>query len=181
MATRSLRDCRLPRPRRQTGASGSALTPSSRTASGRRRSHLPGGLLLHLQALRPNLAPLLRTARSDSEGTRRHSSRRTPPPIRLRTHDEYQRLATALNETFQLLGPHLYLEDNEAEAEPAGSDQVDTRHRWICGQVQHSPDRTAGVGGWGRHHSQRIGPLHAPVVDGPIRIDVRLRRRAEGV
>lgn len=27
-----------------------------------------------------------------------------PPPIQLRTHDEYQRLAIALNETFQSLG-----------------------------------------------------------------------------
>ncbi len=41
--------------------------------------------------------PILRTLDAIRRGER-------PPPIRLRAHDEYHRLATALNETFQSLG-----------------------------------------------------------------------------
>ncbi len=41
--------------------------------------------------------PILRTLDAIRRGER-------PPPIQLRTYDEYQRLAVALNETFQSLG-----------------------------------------------------------------------------
>ncbi len=41
--------------------------------------------------------PILRTLDAIRRGER-------PPPIQLRTHDEYHRLAIALNETFQSLG-----------------------------------------------------------------------------
>ncbi len=43
------------------------------------------------------LVPILRALDAIRRGER-------PPPIRLRARDEYQRLATALNETFQSLG-----------------------------------------------------------------------------